>query len=216
MFQLMRVALCSQIDQRASAIATNLSNAAAGHGAGKNALELDALVSRYGRLEGAAYAFIENGKGKIVADSLGIFPPVLREPLSFGDRREAYRRELEFQGKTVYETRPPILKGQGGAVHVGFWGGAVETEIQSTLFPLVGLITFVFIVGMLLSVYLARIMVQRILRLTESAEKIDRGNLEIAVGIDSYDEIGNLGHSIERLRASLKTAMSRLTSSRNQ
>lgn len=73
--QLMGRALRTQIDKRALVIATNLSDAAAGHVIGTNILELHALVTKYARLEGAAYAFIEDHKGKILAHSLGNFSP---------------------------------------------------------------------------------------------------------------------------------------------
>jgi sensor histidine kinase regulating citrate/malate metabolism len=157
--QLMGRALRIQIDQRALVIATNLSDAAAGHVIGRNILELHALVTKYARLEGSAYAFIEDQKGEILAHSLGTFSPELRKPLTLDERRQVERRVVKLQGKqgkTVYETRTPILEGQVGAAHVGIWGEGVETEIYSTLFPIVGLITIVLLAGVILSVFLAR------------------------------------------------------------
>jgi sensor histidine kinase regulating citrate/malate metabolism len=141
--QLMDRALRTQIDQRALVMATNLSDAAAGNVIGRNILELHALVTKYARLEGSAYAFIEDHEGKILAHSLGTFPPELRKPLTLDERRRFERRVVRLQGKTVYETRTPILEGQVGAAHVGIWGEGVETEIYSALLPIVGLITVV-------------------------------------------------------------------------
>lgn len=157
--QLMGRALRIQIDQRALVIATNLSDAAAGHVIGRNILELHALVTKYARLEGSAYAFIEDQKGEILAHSLGTFSPELRKPLTLDERRQVERRVVRLQGKqgkTVYETRTPILDGQVGAAHVGIWGEGVETEIYSALLPIVGLITIVLLAGVILSVFLAR------------------------------------------------------------
>jgi sensor histidine kinase regulating citrate/malate metabolism len=157
--QLMGRALRIQIDQRALVIATNLSDAAAGHVIGRNILELHALVTKYARLEGSAYAFIEDQKGEILAHSLGTFSPELRKPLTLDERRQIERRVVRLQGKqgkTVYETRTPILDGQVGAAHVGIWGEGVETEIYSALLPIVGLITIVLLAGVILSVFLAR------------------------------------------------------------
>lgn len=209
-FHLTRSALRTQFDQRAAAITTNLSDAAAGPSVGNNVLELHALVTKYARLEGAAYAFIEDRKGNIVTHSLQMFPPALQQSAPSDNTPQPQQRELRFQGRKVYETRVPILEGQVGTAHMGFWGDTVQSEIQRILFPLVGLVSVVLVVGLLVSAYLCRVMIRPILRLTESADKISRGNLETAVGIESQDEIGNLARSIERLRASLKTAMSRL------
>ena len=198
------------VDLRASAISTNLSDAAAGHVVVRDPLQLDALVTKYSGLEGAAYAFIEDGKGKIVAHSFGTFPPEIREPLSSDDRRETHGRKLKFQGKAVYETRSPILEGQVGAAHVGFWDDAMEREIRQALLPLIGLIAIVLFAGVVLSALLARSIVRPILRLTQIADKITMGDLDTPVDIKSRDEIGGLACSLERMRSSLNAAMSRL------
>jgi HAMP domain-containing protein len=208
--QLMGRALRTQIDQRALVIATTLSDAAAGHVIGRNMLELHALVRKYARLEGSAYAFIEDGRGQIVAHSLGTFPPELRETLTLDERRQVNRRVVRLQGKqerTVYETRTPILEGQVGAAHIGIWGESVATEIYSALLPLLGLIIILLLAGVIfLSVFLARRIIRPIRRLTDMAGKISTGDLETPVEIESRGEIGELARSLERMRASLKAA----------
>ena len=60
-------ALQKQVDLRSSAIATNLADASAGLVSRKSALELDALVAKYGRLDGVAYAFIQDPKGEVIS-----------------------------------------------------------------------------------------------------------------------------------------------------
>jgi HAMP domain-containing protein len=42
------------------------------------------------------------------------------------------------------------------------------------------------------------------------ADEISRGKLDASVSIQSDDEVGELGRSLERMRASLKAAMVRL------
>lgn len=154
--QLMGQALRAQIDRRILIVAVNLSDAAAGHVIGRNLLELHALVTKYARLEGAAYAFIEDHRGEILGHSLGTFSPELRKALTLDERRQVERRVVRLQGKTVYETRTPILEGQVGAAHVGIWGEGVETEIDSARLPILGLIALVLVSGLILSVFLAR------------------------------------------------------------
>jgi sensor histidine kinase regulating citrate/malate metabolism len=151
-----RQALRTQIDKRALIIATNLSDAAAGHVMGRNFLELHALVTKYARLEGSAYAFIEDGNGQIVAQSLRLFPAELRETLPMDDRRQVNRRVVSLQGKTVYETRTPILEGQVGVARVGMWEEAVKTEIYSALLPTIALLVIMFLAGVIFAVILTR------------------------------------------------------------
>ena len=175
---LMGRALRTQIDQRALVMATNLSDAAAGHVIGRNTLELHALVTKYARLDGSAYAFIEDNKGQIVAHSLPIFPSELGETLTMNERRQVNRRVVRLQGKPVYETRTPILEGQVGAAHIGIWGESVATEIYSALLPIVGLITSLLLDGAILSVFLARGIIHW---LTDTADKMSTGDLETPV-----------------------------------
>src|SRR5205809_594881 len=91
-YQIIQHTLRDQLDKRALAIATNLSDAAAGHIVGKNILALNALTGKYTLLDGLAFAFIEDSAGEIVAQTLGTFPPELRHGLPVGGgQRLPYR-----------------------------------------------------------------------------------------------------------------------------
>ena len=212
-YQLTRDALGDQLEQRVRVMASNLSDAAAGPMMGRNLLALNALASKYTRLEGVAYAFVEDGKGEIVAHTLGDFPAELRQGLPASAPRQVYRRQLSWGGKTVYETVAPILEGQVGSVHVGFWADAVEKETRRVLLPLIEIMAIVPIVGALLSFLLAHWIIRPIVRLTRVADKVTMGDLETSVSgkcVKSRDEIGDLARSLERMRSSLKAAMLRL------
>jgi len=210
-YHLTQKTLREQFEKRALAIATNLSDASAGHIVGKNLLELNTLLQKYTFLDGLAYAFVQDSEGAIVAHTLGTFPPGLRQGLPVGRQRVATQRELSLQEKPIYETSVPVLDGQVGTIHVGFWGDAMEKEIQSALLPLMGIIAIVPIVGAMLSFLMAHWIVRPISRLTEVAERITKGDLQTSEEYPkSRDEIGDLARSLERMRASLRAAMSRL------
>lgn len=213
MYQLINNMLRDQLDKRALAVATNLSDASAGHLAGGNVLGLHALLRKYSLLGGVAYAFIEDNKGEIVAHTLAALPPELTKGLAAGRQRETGRRELALRDRTVYETSVPILEGQIGRARVGFWADAVEKEVQSSLYRFLGIIAIVPFVGTLLSFILAHWIVRPIVGLTEVADKVTRGDLDTSVSekcVESRDEIGDLARSLERMRSSLKAAMMRL------
>lgn len=213
MYQLTNNMLRDQLDRRALAVANNLSDATAGHLVGRNLLALSALLRKYSLLDGVAYAYIEDNKGEIVAHTLESFPPELRRGLSAAGQRETRKQELLLRDKTVYETSVPVLEGQVGSVHVGFWADVVEREIRSTLFRFIGIIAIVPFVGTLLSFILAHWIVRPIVGLTEVADKVTKGDLETSVSgkcVESRDEIGDLARSLERMRSSLKAAMLRL------
>jgi len=69
-YQVTQNTLRAQLDRHALAIATNLTDAAAGHMAGKNLLALNALASKYTLHDGVAYTFIQNSRGEILAQTL--------------------------------------------------------------------------------------------------------------------------------------------------
>ena len=98
-YQLTSGALRDQLDQRALAIATNLSDDAAANVVRKNVLELSGLVRKYALLEGVEYAFIEDGKGEVIAHTLSTFPPELKETVSAEGRLRIQRRALKLRGE---------------------------------------------------------------------------------------------------------------------
>jgi len=210
-YQLTGSTLREQLDKRALAIATNFSDAAAGYVAGRNTLALHALARKYTLLDGVAYAYVEDGKGEIVAHTLGTFPQEL-EPAA-GSKREVQRRELLWAGRTLYETAVPVLEGQMGSAHVGFWADAVQNEIQRALLPIIAVIAIVPFFGALLSFLLAHWIVRPIVGLTQIADKVTMGDLDSSVDgdcVSARNEIGDLARALERMRSSLRAAMLRL------
>jgi len=199
-------ALQKHVDLRAAAIATNLADASAGFVSRKSSLELDALVAKYGRLDGVAYAFVQDAKGEVLASSVQPFPAELKE--AGGSVTPA--GTIALRGKSVYETRSPVLDGQLGVVRVGLWAEAVQDDMRTTLLPIIGLIFVCLAIGVGLSVMIASRTIKPILELKTIADEISRGKLDASVSIQSDDEVGELGRSLERMRASLKAAMVRL------
>jgi nitrogen fixation/metabolism regulation signal transduction histidine kinase len=213
-YQMTMNALRAQVDERALAVATMLSDAAAGPAIAKNTLELNTVVTKSALLEGVAYAFVQDAEGEILAQSPAALPADIKQPLSVDSRRRAQQREMTIRGKTIYETRVPILGGQVGTAHVGIWGEGVEQQIRDALLPLLEIILALIIIGAVLAVLLARGIVRPLLALTRVADRISLGDLDTPIGVDTHDEIGDLARSLGRMRASLKAAMTRLSQNR--
>ena len=211
-YQLTSDALRDQLDQRTLAIATNLSDAAAAPVVSKNVLELSGLVRKYALLPGVEYAFIEDGKGEVIAHTLGTFPLELKETVSSEGRLHMQRRALRLEGKIVYETSVPILGGQVGTAHLGIRGDFVEGEIRRAVLPIIEIVAGVVLGGILISSALVAVMTRPIRRLAQVADGMSKGDLETPVILGaSRGEIGELARSLERLRSSLKAAMSRFS-----
>jgi HAMP domain-containing protein len=205
-------ALRKQVDFRSSAIATNLSDAAAPYISRRGVLELDALVAKYGRLEGVAYAFIQNGKGEVIASSAQPFPADLKSTLNSDfQARSATSREITVRGRPVRETRAPVLEGQLGAVHVGIWEDTTQQDVRNTLLPIILLTAICLCLAAVSSVFVAGTVIKPIIELAAAADAMSRGQLDVPIAARTDDEIGELARSIERMRASLKAAITRLS-----
>jgi HAMP domain-containing protein len=209
-YRLTGQALRSQLDQQAVVIATNLGDGAEGYLLSQSFSDLNALIKKYARLDGVAYAVTEDGQGRVVAESVGASFPERRESPGGEVGREAARRTLTLNGRRVYEIRLPILEGKG-ATYVGIWEDSIADKIGRTITPIVGLVSFLLVAGIVFSFFLARGIVRPIRRLTDIAGTISLGNLDVPINIESRDEIGELASSLERMRASLKAAMVRLS-----
>jgi len=202
-------ALQRQANLRASAIATNLSDAAAGFVSRNSILEIDALIAKYGRLEGVAYAFIQDTKGEVIATSIQPFPVELKE-VRTRDKRATGSRMTKLRGRSIYDTRVPLLEGQLGTVFVGLWADTIQREVRDTVLPIIGSIAVCLAIGIALSLRIAGKAIRPILDLKAKADEISRGHLDTPLLVHSNDEVGELARSLERMRASLKAAMVRL------
>ena len=78
---------------------------------------------------------------------------------------------------------------------------------------MIGIIAAILLGGIILSSILVAVMTRPIRRLRHVADSMSKGDLDtpVSVGIESHDEIGDLARSLERMRSSLKAAMSRFS-----
>lgn len=201
--------LRERFEQQASIIATNLADSAAGHVASRDVLQLHTLVAKYGRLDGVAYAFIQDRDGTVLASSLGALLPELQENSASGPR-EASGRILTLQGTPVYESRGLILEGQMGTARLGVWMDTIERDIYKGFLVLLGPIVLILVAAIIVALLLAGRLIRPLRRLMEIAGRMSTGDLDTPVRAESQDEFGELTHSLERMRASLKAAMMRL------
>ena len=201
-----------QIDRHRLALATGFGDSAAGHLASKNLLAVRVLASRYAVLEGTKYAFVRNGRGEIIAHSFSAFPESLRNGLT-AVNGQVQRRAFSLSGKPIEEISVPVLDGQLGVAHLGFAADTFPAELRRNLMPLLAALGGILLFGMILAFTLAWWIARPIVQLSAIAERITKGDLEsgeLGQRITSGDEVGALATSLERMRSSLKAALSRL------
>lgn len=169
---LMGRALRTQIHARAAVMAINLSDAAAGYLVTRDILRMKTMVVKYGRLDGVAYAMIRDRDGKEIANSLNKFSAPISQVSD--PRLRVNHQKLTLEGKTVYETREPILEGQLGTAHVGIWGDAVEREIRQVLFTFLWPLTFLLLATLTSAALLARRFVPSFWRRMQVSRRMGR------------------------------------------
>ncbi len=125
---------------------------------------------------------------------------------------QVYHRDT---GETMWDASAPIwVKGRHwGAFVLGVSMKKLDARKQALVFSVAG----VFVVFTALTIGAIVVLMQRAMRpvvaLTQTANQISMGEeLETPIKSDAVDEIGVLTKSIDRLRASMKAALSRLDS----
>src|SRR5262245_48824859 len=82
--------------------------------------------------------------------------------------RKGSRREVTLKGKTVYETREPILEGRLGTAHIGIWADAVEREINHALLMFLWPLTLGLLAAVIIVAILARPLIRALRRRIDS------------------------------------------------
>ena len=136
----------------------------------------------------------------------------------------AERTRLEAQGGMVQVGNgqfvaaiSPVKDASGkrlGSVLVGLQGSVVSNELWSVLTPILIVMGLALGLAAAFATGLSARLLRPILAATDQANRISLGDLDRQIELTSNDEIGDLLHSLERMRVSLKSMVSRLR--RNQ
>ena len=123
---------------------------------------------------------------------------------------QVYKRNT---GETMWDVSSPIfVKGKHwGALRVGVSMERIDAAQRALVFTLVGIFALFFVLTTGTMYIVLRRAMQPVVELTEKAEQISLGEaLETPIKSTSIDEIGMLTKAVDRLRSSMKAAMSRL------
>jgi HAMP domain-containing protein len=124
--------------------------------------------------------------------------------------KQVYRRDT---GETLWDVSSPIyVKGKHWG---GFRVGVSMERIEARKRALIGSLVAIFAAFAVVTIAAMFLLVQRamkpVVELTGAAERISMGDgLDTPIKTDAVDEIGQLTKAVERLRKSMKAAMSRL------
>jgi len=147
-----------------------------------------------------------NRSKRIFDDPVGLAAAKNEQPIL----HQIYKRDT---GETLWDVSAPILvKGKHWG---GFRIGVSLERIDARRRALVTFLIAIFAVFALVTIATVFLVVRRaimpVVELTRAAEEISLGEgLDTPIRTDSIDEIGTLTKAVERLRVSMKAAISRL------
>lgn len=151
------------------------------------------------------HAMILDNDGRIlVHNETTLIGQTVKDSSSWEAIRSTGERAIQTQYDgviPVWDVSVPILavNRKIGTARILFSLESAYRDIARTRNTVLGIGAVAFIGGILLSMFLARIIVKPIHRLVEATRRIGRGDLSHRVGIESGDEIGELAESFDQM-----------------
>jgi HAMP domain-containing protein len=200
----------TEIKNRGASITLSLAQGAPNAILTEDALTLSSLVTKAKGQKDVVYAFIADEDKKVLAHSpkqnfdsrLLLANPVTREG-------EPFFKVIKLNNRYVLDIGYAI-KGNIGTAHIGLDMSVIENLKSEIAFKTGGAILVVVSIGVILVFYIANTIIRPITHLTDVANRISLGELDIYIDVTSRDEIGILADAINRLRKSMKQAMKQL------
>lgn len=116
-----------------------------------------------------------------------------------------------IQGEQYYIGLAPLFDSQGNLVvlsEVALAGGAIRRDMLGTMAISTGISLLVMLAGLFLVVWQARAITRPLLQLSQAAEQISQGNLEVPAPQDSgLPEIDRLAHQFDLARRQLRQTL---------
>ncbi|WP_339138164.1 MAG: zinc-ribbon domain-containing protein [Candidatus Electrothrix sp. GW3-4] len=217
-----------QLELRSQALTESLKGTIASPLSRKDYLTVNQEVKRISKLSGVAYVAVRNKQGVVLA---GFFGNLNRFDNHFAQKNKEKGFQTDFLtkntitpgteeagvklrvgGLSVYD-QVMALPAPGGELHVGLYVDELEKHFLKALFsPLTLALLLLFVLSAyILFVLLDKLITEPMRSLTNVANRISLGELDLAIMAAGPREIRELGAALERMRHSIKVAMERLS-----
>ncbi len=205
-------ALEREVIERGRTIAQEISRYSAELILEEDIVGLREMVTSSLNFESVGYILIQDADQKILVDTYnGNVPSELRRNLTDEinfDKPQLIK--LTASGSECYDIIVPVEEGSLGYIRIGMIQDYIISKVQETNnYILIGII-IITLLGIIIVYFLANRIIVPILSLAKRANEISRGDLDEAVKLKTNDEINYMVEAVERLRESLKIALSRL------
>lgn len=184
--------LTSQLKQRGLGIAQSIAESSRGYILTENIADLTSLIFDAAQLQERRplinYIFISDKEYNILSHTFtSPFAEELRTANIIRPEQSHKIKLLKVRGESAYDIAVPILEGiyHIGTVHVGLSKKHIDRLISKLATTFWGIISAIIIIGFFISHILSKYITRPVSQLTEVADEISRGNLEIRSSLGS-------------------------------
>lgn len=205
-------ALARAATERAAIMALAVNTTASAHVSGRRFKELRDDLARAVAQPTVAYAYVEDGGGKLIEYAPADLPSQLVKRPGLDPQQAVAANPARYRNEMVIDHAQRSAVAPRSVAHVGFWQDSVSAQTWAILGPIL-LVVFVVVLGVAgLFVYLIRDIHRQLLSLVEQSARISKGEFTVPLVTSRADELGDLARSVERMRSSLRAVLSRVGS----
>jgi PAS domain S-box-containing protein len=199
--------LHDELEKRAQVVTSNLAELIDDYVLIGNILMLQDIIKDYSTSESdIVYIFVLDSEGKVLAHSFQSgFPSDLKK-LGVHRGQHTVSRTILSGEDRILDIEAPIIYGEAGAVHMGFDKAPFINRLDIMVRAIMAVVLAVLLAGGAIAGVFSRTITRPVLRLTDYAEKVAAGDLDISVEVAGKDEIGKLSRSFSVMVSELRNS----------
>jgi methyl-accepting chemotaxis protein len=211
--------MTQEFTSKGVSIAESLANSAVDPILSRDASTDQALVDQYVGQSGVAYVVVYDSHNEIIAHTMvpRVPPALIEQHRKAG--AQAQQHEVRYfdplmrTERQIIDVAVPMLAGRLGIVHVGMDESIIAAAAARAGNSLLLVFAAIAALATAAGVWFARRLTRPLIRLTDAATRVGRGDLSQLVPVSSRDEIGLLtgtfNDAIVRLRSLMQTEAER-------
>jgi HAMP domain-containing protein len=197
------------VKSRTDAAALGLHEMAAPAMAAGRRKELTEVVEKYVSKD-AAYIYIENGRGEMIAHWPADLPRYLHRDFPRSAERALGGVDADYRELPIYEIAKRLGNPNGGFAHLAIWRRAIDDQARHVLIGIAVMVLASLLAVTALFIWVMRSVNRPFVEIVDQAERISKGDFDVPLQLQRTDEIGELARSLERMRSSLRAVKIRL------
>ncbi len=169
----------------------------------RDASTVQSMIDQYLEMNGVAYVFVQDGDGRIISHTFVPAVPDVAQTLPRDPHGMLVTKVIMPGQHAVIDVAKPILAGVAGYVHVGMDQELIHSYIVSAVLQMQALLFFIFWGSVILLYLVIKKISQPLTELTEYANRLSDHDFSADIHIESKDEVGLLGKTMQSMSREL-------------